>query len=382
MKDQIKKGFKPSPLGPIPDDWEVKRLSQITKSFKSGVGITSKDIYEEGKYPVYGGNGLRGFTNEFTHQGDYFLIGRQGALCGNIVRVSGKNYISEHAIAVQADNENDNLFLAYKLEYLNLNRLSESSAQPGLSVEKLAKLKVSLPPSTIQTAIANLLSTWDKAINNLTQLVVQKELRKTWLMQQLLTGKKRLKGFKGEWVEYPLGDFFDERNELSHNYLPLLSIGQSGVYPQSESIKKDNSNEDKSKYRRICKGDIGYNTMRMWQGRSALSNLEGIVSPAYTVLKPKKEADSLFFSYLFKTPKLINSFYRNSQGLVEDTLNCKYKDFAIIKVTLPQKDEQIAIAEIIQEAEKELSKLNIKVELLKEQKKGLMQILLTGKKRL
>jgi type I restriction enzyme S subunit len=122
--------------------------------------------------------------------------------------------------------------------------------------------------------------------------------------------------------------------------------------------------------------------MRMWQGRSALSNLEGIVSPAYTILKPRKNADALFFSYLFKTPKMVNLFWRNSQGLVGDTLNCKYKDFSIVKTLLPLKDEQTAIAKILQASDKELDLLKAKTDKLKEQKKGMMQVLLTGKKRL
>lgn len=201
-------------------------------------------------------------------------------------------------------------------------------------------------------------------------------------MQNLLTGKLRLKGFNGEWKEYHLGNMFTERNETKNSELPLLSIGQNGVYPQDESTKKDTSTEDKSKYKRICKGDIGYNTMRMWQGRSALSDLEGIVSPAYTILKPKKNANSVYFSYLFKTPKLINLFWRNSQGLVDDTLNCKYKDFSIVKATIPEKEEQTAIAQVLQAADKEIVLLKAKTDKLREQKKGMMQVLLTGKKRL
>lgn len=122
--------------------------------------------------------------------------------------------------------------------------------------------------------------------------------------------------------------------------------------------------------------------MRMWQGRSALSTLEGIVSPAYTILKPRKNADALFYSYLFKTPKMVNLFWRNSQGLVGDTLNCKYKDFSIIKAMLPLKDEQTAIAQILQTADKEISLLKVKEGLLRVQKKGLMQQLLTGKIRI
>jgi len=171
-------------------------------------------------------------------------------------------------------------------------------------------------------------------------MIAQKELRIKWLILNLLTGKKRLYGFDKNWQEYHLGELFSERNESRFFDLPLLSVGANGVYPQSGSTKKDTSNEDKSKYKRICSGDIGYNTMRMWQGRSALSSLEGIVSPAYTVLSPKENTDSLFFAYLFKTQKMMHLFWRNSQGLVDDTLNCKFKDFSIIKVNLPGKEEQ------------------------------------------
>ncbi len=367
----------------IPSDWEVKRLEDACSHFKSGFGITSEQIFDTEMYPVYGGNGLRGFTNKFTHDGNYLLIGRQGALCGNIQRVSDKVYISEHAIAVQTNSNNDIDFLAYKLEYKNLNRLSESSAQPGLAVEKLLRLKIELPPLPEQTAIAQLLSTWDNAITKTQALIAQKEQRKKWLMQNLLTGKMRLKGFDGEWKECHLEEMFIERSETKYFDLPLLSVGSLGIYPQSDSVKKDTSNEDKSKYKRICVGDIGYNTMRMWQGRNALSALEGIISPAYTVIAPKKNADSKFFSYLFKTPKMTNLFWRNSQGLVDDTLNCKFKDFKIIKVLLPNKKEvQTAIAQVLQAADKEIQFLKTKCGKLKEQKKGLMQVLLTGKKRL
>jgi len=261
--------------------------------------------------------------------------------------------------------------------------VSMRSGQPGINAEEYASLKIPLPPLPEQKAIVRVLSTWDTAIHKTQQLISQKELRKKWLMQNLLTGKMKLKGFGGEWKETYLGEMFTERNETKCVDLPLLSIGQNGVYPQDESDKKDTSNKDKSKYKRICPGDIGYNTMRMWQGRSALSQLEGIVSPAYTVVIPKKNADSVFFSYLFKTSKMTNLFWRNSQGLVDDTLNCKFKDFCIVKTILPQtKQEQTVIAQVLQSADNEVNLLKAKAEKLRKQKKGLMQQLLTGKKRL
>lgn len=376
----IPSGYKPSPLGPIPEDWEVKRLGEICTHFKSGNTITSKEINEDGLYPVYGGNGLRGYSNTFTHEGDFILIGRQGALCGNINYVEGRNHISEHAIAVQTDENMQ--WLKYKLENWNLNRFSESSAQPGLSVEKLVRYKLAIPTRLEQNKIADILQLWDTAIAKQTALIEKLNLRKRGLMQQLLTGKKRLKGFSGEWKEVRLGEVFEERNETNCDNLPLLSItGDKGVIYQSESDKRDISNEDKSKYKRICPNDIGYNTMRMWQGRSALSELEGIVSPAYTIVTPKESIDVRFMAMLVQQPQIVYSFWTHSQGLVSDTLNCKYPDFSQVKVTIPHKDEQTANAEFFIGLNKEIELANKKLAKLQEEKKGLMQVLLTGKKR-
>lgn len=233
-----------------------------------------------------------------------------------------------------------------------------------------------------QQRIVSVLSLWDTAISKQTALIEKLTLRKRGLMQQLLTGKKRLKGFEGEWKEVRLGEVFDERNETNCDNLPLLSItGDKGVIYQSESDKRDISNEDKSKYKRICPNDIGYNTMRMWQGRSALSGLEGIVSPAYTIVTPKDNIDVRFMAMLIQQPRVVYSFWTHSQGLVSDTLNCKYPDFCQVKVTIPSKDEQTAIADFFIGLNKEIEIANKKLASLQEEKKGLMQVLLTGKRR-
>jgi type I restriction enzyme S subunit len=266
--------------------------------------------------------------------------------------------------------------------FIQVANVSSGSKMPRADWDYVASFPFPLPPLPEQKAIANILSMMDAAINKNNQLIIQKELQKKWLMQNLLTGKKRLKGFEEEWKEYHLGEMFFERNETRFIDLQLLSVGANGIYPQADSIKKDTSNEDKSKYKRICPGDIGYNTMRMWQGRSALSGLEGIVSPAYTIVIPKNNSNSIFFSYLFKTSKLMNLFWRNSQGLVDDTLNCKFKDFSIVKVCLPSKGEQTAIARVLLTIDKELELQKATTVILREQKKWLMQVLLTGRKRL
>jgi type I restriction enzyme S subunit len=115
-------------------------------------------------YPVYGGNGLRGYTDMYTHDGNYVLIGRQGALCGNINYITGKAYISEHAIVV-GENELSNIrWLEQVLGKMNLNTYSESSAQPGLAVEKLKRIMLYAPPKGEQTGIGHFFRSLDDAI--------------------------------------------------------------------------------------------------------------------------------------------------------------------------------------------------------------------------
>lgn len=381
-KNNIPAGYKDSAVGIIPQEWKVDRLGEICLTFKSGTTITSQSIKESGLYPVYGGNGLRGYTDSYTHNGDYILIGRQGALCGNINFIRGKAYISEHAIAVQPNESNSIEFLRYKLDFWNLNRFSESSAQPGLSVEKLVRYKLAVPQIEEQRKIAEILGVWDEAIEKQSRLIEKLELRKRALMQRLLTGRTRLPGFTTPWQKVKLGEIFKERNETKCEHLPLLSItAERGVILQSESDKKDTSNDDKSKYKRICPNDIGYNTMRMWQGRSALSAMEGIVSPAYTIVTPKVGIDPLFISELIKQPRVVYDFWTHSQGLVGDTLNCKFHDFSQVKVAIPSLPEQKAIAEVLTAADNEINIHCKKLDALRLQKRGLMQQLLTGKTR-
>lgn len=274
-------------------------------------------------------------------------------------------------------------------DYINSNNfrrraitVSTGSTRQRIGLPELKKIKIIVPPLPEQKAIADCLSTWDEAIEKQTKLIAAKEQRKKALMQQLLSGKKRLPGFTEAWKEVSLGKLFSERVETKREDLELLSVGQQGVYPQTESNKRDISNADKSKYKRIVPGDIGYNTMRMWQGRSALSGLEGIVSPAYTILIPREKVDSYFFSCLFKTKKLMHLFWRNSQGLVDDTLNCKYKDFSIIKISIPSFEEQQKISTMLKNQDNEIILMKKKLDFLLGQKKGIMQKLLTGKIRL
>lgn len=382
-------GYKKSPLGIIPIEWEVKRLGDVC-DISIGRDVQadhfSEFMIDDYKYPVYSNTveekGLYGFYNyEEYSKGKVTVVGRGVGLGTSFARDNGFGAIGRLVVLTPKDNLSNH----YLENYINnkVHFFVESAAIPQLTGEQIASYKIAIPSLTEQIIIEKYIQLWDTAIEKQSALIEKFKLRKHALMQQLLVGKKRLPGFKEKWKEVKLGDIFDERNETNRNDLPLLSItGDKGVIYQSESDKRDISNNDKSKYKRICPNDIGYNTMRMWQGRSALSELEGIVSPAYTVVKPKECIDARFIIMLIQQPRVVYDFWTHSQGLVSDTLNCKYPDFCQVKVSIPTKAEQTAIADMLRKFDEEIELAKKKLDGLQSQKQGLMQQLLTGKKRI
>lgn len=245
-----------------------------------------------------------------------------------------------------------------------------SGSMKNITKGELLNLKILIPPHKEQKKIAQILSVWESAIAITQQMIINSEQQKKALMHQLLTGQKRFSEFSEEWITYKFEELFTERVETGCENLPLLSITTNeGVVYQEETGRKDTSNDDKSKYRRICKNDIGYNTMRMWQGRSSLSDKEGIVSPAYTIVIPNERVYPAFAAYLFKSHALIHVFYRHSQGLVSDTWNLKFSHFKKISWSIPKIEEQKVIASTLATSDLEIKLLQQKLHYLKQEKK-------------
>ena len=166
------------------DPWEQRKLGELCAKFKSGDFISAEEIFLAGNYPVYGGNGLRGYTNRYNHDGDFALIGRQGALCGNMNYSSGKAYFTEHAVAVQANGMNDTRFLFYCFSNMNLGQFSGQSAQPGLAVSKLIELTTSVPGKAEQEKISSTLTFLDNLIT-----LHQRELEKLQKIKKAMLEK-------------------------------------------------------------------------------------------------------------------------------------------------------------------------------------------------
>lgn len=281
-------------------------------------------------------------------------------------------------------------YLAFVLQSPSLRRefskraSGSSGSMYNIAQDAFLTCSTKIPGLCEQSAILEVLVDAGQAAQSADSLLQKKVAAKAAVAEELLTGRRRFPGFTVPWREFRLGDLFKERVEMNRPDLKLLSVtGADGVVHRDTLVKRDTSSDDKSKYLRVGPGDVAYNTMRMWQGVFGLSSLEGIVSPAYTVCTPRVELILPgYVEQLFKLPHTIHNFKRYSQGLVDDTLNLKYHHFAEVKVTIPDVEEQRVIAAALGEIDREIALLRRQRDLLNEQKKGLMQKLLTGEVRL
>ncbi|KLN77773.1 type I restriction-modification system, subunit S [Bifidobacterium bifidum] len=194
------------------DPWEQRKLGELSSEFQSGDFISAEKILASGPYPVYGGNGLRGYAKRYNHDGFYALIGRQGALCGNVNTAVGKAYFTEHAVAIKANSLHDTRFLVHLLRCMDLGQYSGQSAQPGLAVGVLKEVETTVPSKVEQQAIGSFFSRLDDLITlhqrKYDKLVVFKKsmLEKMFPKDGESVPEIRFAGFTDPWEQRELVD--------------------------------------------------------------------------------------------------------------------------------------------------------------------------------
>ena len=405
-KEKIKSGYKPSRFGSIPIDWEISFLKDVVDDKRTiRYGIVQPGVFDEnGRYLVRGQDYSFGwvepkqlfkvsdeieikYKNARIKTGDIILT-IVGAGTGTVAIVpewlDGANITQTTArIAINPAKADTNFCYYFlnsekgkKLTYENI----KGGAQPGLNCGDIDYFELPYPPLPEQRTIAKLLITWDKAINSLENIIVQKEIRKKWLIQMLLTGKKRLKGFTLDWRTCPLVDIANFLNGKAYKQEELLDEGKYKVlrvgnfFTNSNWYYSDLELED-DKY--VSEGDLMYAWSasfgpRFWKGAKTIYHYHiWKVIPSEFITK-----QFLFYFLVFDTDKIFN----NKQG--GTMFHITKGDMEKRKIKLPNIEEQTAIANVLQATDRELQSLKNKLEKLKEQKKGLMQILLTGKKRI
>ena len=217
-------------LGDIPAHWKVTKLKRLAR-MQSGDNITAYEINESGAYPVYGGNGLRGYTEAYTHSGNLVLIGRQGALCGNINYASGSFWASEHAVVATPIRPYNELWFGELLRVMNLNQYSQAAAQPGLAVERIQNLAVLFPPYAEQCQIAENVSVQTADIDVATsrtkrEIELIREYR-TRLITDVVTGKIDVRRFVP--VSKTAAEWENIEEEIEIDYVDVLGEGEATI---------------------------------------------------------------------------------------------------------------------------------------------------------
>ncbi|WP_368091984.1 restriction endonuclease subunit S [Bifidobacterium bifidum] len=227
------------------EPWEQRKLGELSSEFQSGDFISAEKILASGPYPVYGGNGLRGYAKRYNHDGFYALIGRQGALCGNVNTAVGKAYFTEHAVAIKANSLHDTRFLVHLLRCMDLGQYSGQSAQPGLAVGVLKEVETTVPSKVEQQAIGSFFSRLDDLITlqqrkyERLQHLKQAMLRKMFPKPDEQVPELRFEGFTEPWEQRKVSDIATLRRGLTYSPSDVVSPGQGVRVLRSSNIVED-----------------------------------------------------------------------------------------------------------------------------------------------
>lgn len=406
----------PSTSGCIPKDWEILPLGTLGV-FSKGKGILKEQVSESGIPCIRYGEiytvhdyiikAYYSFIKEELTK-DTQLINKGDILfacSGETIEDIGKAvaFIQEERVYAGGDIivlspkiGISSTFLSYTLDSSfsrsQKRKLGQGNQVVHIYANELAKLLVPLPPLPEQTAIATLLSTWNKAIELNTKLLQAKQQRKKWLMQVLLTGKKRLPGFEGEWRKVKLGEIFNRvtTKNLEQNSTIVTVSAQRGLINQDEFFNKIVASESLANYFLIERGDFVYNKSYSngydWGAVKRLKEFEkAVVTTLYICFRMKTQLHSPdFLEFLFEASQLDHGLMKiaHEGGRAHGLLNVTPDDFFNLEIIIPEPREQLAIATTIAKVAEEIDLISFSLEKMKEQKKGLMQVLLTGKKRL
>lgn len=390
-------------IGSVPQDWEIVPVKFLC-SMQAGKTLSSEQISEEGTYPVYGGNGQRGYYDEYNTEGDYLLVGRQGALCGNVHLVKGCFWATEHALVTKPTNYSDITFLYYLLVGMNLNQyVSSTAAQPGLSVSTISNISTCLVPMNEQKRIAVYLERQCDYLDGIfekTRASIEeyKKLRQAVITKTVTGGLLEERDMKNsglswidqipeEWSVKKGKHLFVETKELSENgEEELLTVSHiTGVTPRSQKNVNMFMSESLVGYKICHVGDLAANTMWMWQGAIGVSKYEGVISPSYNTYRQRNnDYVPEYLEYLLRIPPLVATYSAYSTGITASRLRLYPDQFFSIMFPVPPKEEQRDIVKYLDGKIPEMDKLIEKKEQflveLENYKKSMIYEYVTGKK--
>ncbi|EJC6091435.1 TPA: restriction endonuclease subunit S [Citrobacter freundii] len=391
----------------VPHGWQFTYVGKafcIRNNLRKPISEEERSM-SPGNYPYYGPTKIQGYIGTFEQDGSYALIGEDGDHFLKFEKhsmtqlVDGKCTVNNHAHIIEGTKEASREWFYYYFMHRDIfSFLSRQGAgRYKLNKASLEKMPLLLPPIVEQKKIAQILSTWDKAISVTEKLLTNSQQQKKVLMQQLLTGKKRLLDDNGArysetWELYALSQLFQrvttKNNGKSTNVVTIS--GQYGLIKQEEFFKKSVASDTLDGYFLLKKGQFAYNkSYSNGYPMGAIKRLnrypEGVVTTLYICfeLSTHQELFGDYWEHYFESGLLNNSLSQiaHEGGRAHGLLNVKPSDFFSLKVLVPGFEEQQKIAAVLSAADAEISTLEKKLACLKDEKKALMQQLLTGKRR-
>ncbi|MGF1703876.1 restriction endonuclease subunit S [Photobacterium makurazakiensis] len=382
----------------VPNGWSIVKLGDVLTLGSGDTKPTDlqKEFSDDSPYPVYGGNNIMGYSSHKNSSDSVILIGRVGEYCGVTRYIDKACWITDNALYTKSvSSDIDKEYLVSKLKKFDLSRLRNKGGQPLVSQKPIYAVKLPMPPLPEQRKIAKILSTWNKAISTTEKLIETSKQQKKALMQQLLTGKKRLvnpetgKVFEGEWDRYSMSDLvlIDRKSlgkktpdDFEFQYISLSDVDVGSI---SKVLEVHKFADAPSRARRVIQeGDILLSTVRPnLKGFAKVSgkHTDCIASTGFSVLTPKKRVSGDYiFQYIFSS-HVTGQIDSLVVGSNYPAINSS--DVAGLKVYCPTYEEQQKIASVLTAADKEIEILEAKLTHFKQEKKALMQQLLTGKRR-
>tara|TARA_R110000850_G_scaffold150459_2_gene273044 strand:+ start:2928 stop:4154 length:1227 start_codon:yes stop_codon:yes gene_type:complete len=376
-----------------PVGWNKVTLEQVAEFLDSRrIPIKEQDREKmHGPYPYYGASGIIDFVNDYIFDEDIILLAEDGANILNratpiAFRVSGKSWVNNHAHVMRPRENTDIEFLTQYLDSIRYDAYNTGSAQPKLNREVCGLIPVLAPPYSEQRKIAAILRTWDEALEKLNALRALNIRRRIWLRTHLFTGKARLHGFTGEWRKVLLSDVLHEHGSKSTGTEEVYSVSvHKGLVNQVEHLGRSFSAASTDHYNRVLPGDIVYTKSPTGDFplgiiKQSKIDREVIVSPLYGVYTPQSYALGVILDALFESPLAARNYLHPLvQKGAKNTIAVTNKQFLEGKLHLPMDpDEQAAIADVVNASHAELACLDAEIKALTDQKRGLMQKLLTG----
>lgn len=389
-------------IGEVPEGWEFSKIKYHC-TMKSGDNITALDISDNGEYPVYGGNGLRGFYKIYNKNGNHILIGRQGALAGNVHLVNGKFWATDHAVIVALKND---VFINYffrMLESMNLNQYAfDTAAQPGLSVSRIMNLNIVLPNLKEQHRIADFLgskcSEIDTLIENLrARMESAKEYKKAVITEAVTKGLDKDAKMKDSGVEW-IGEIPEGWKVVRFKHIASIksNLVQPDKYMKYPQIAPDNIEKDTGRLlshqtveesgvisgnHLFYRGQILYSKIRPNLNKLTVAPFDGLCSADMYPIESK--LPTLFMVY-----SMLSTYFVSQVSLIiQDRVKMpkiNQEELGEIKVAVPSQQEMLTIADYLDSKCSEIDALlqnyEYQIATLEEYKKSLIYEYVTGKK--